>query len=73
MSFYPSGEEWHRSHALEKKLNEDCAICGERHMKRNMYGLYLVKPRSSAPKKWCHVCARCIANVADLLGQGIGG
>lgn len=73
MSFYPQGEEWYRSHEHVPAYNDNCAICGDRHMKRNMFGIYLVKPGSSVPKKWCHVCARCIANVADLLGTSIGG
>lgn len=73
MSFYTSGNEWHRSHAHEKKMNEDCAICGDRHLKSNMYKLYVVLLGYSTPKKWCCVCENCIANVADLLGKGIGG
>lgn len=73
MSFYQTGDEWRRAHALEEKLNDNCTICGERHMKRNMYKLNVVLPGNSNPKKWCCVCERCIADVADLLGQGIGG
>lgn len=73
MSFYPTGEEWHRSHAHVPAYNENCAICGDRHLKRNMYTIYIETPGRGNHKKWCRVCERCIANVADLLGQGIGG
>ncbi len=71
MSFYPTGDEWHRNH--DHAYNEDCAICGERHLKSNMYKLYVILPGHGNPKKWCCVCERCIANVADFVGKGIGG
>lgn len=73
MSFYPHGEEWYRSHEHVPAYNDNCAICGDRHLKGNMYKLYVVRPRYGNPQKWCNVCDRCIANVADLLGTSIGG
>lgn len=73
MSFYPTGEAWHRSHEHVPAYSENCAICGERDMKRNMYLLCLAAPGHDTAKRWCRVCTRCIANVADLLGVSIGG
>lgn len=71
MKGYPVGSEWHWSHQYEKKLNENCAICGNRHLKRNMYGVFLVRPGNSTPKKWCYLCDACLARVADMMEAGI--
>ena len=48
---------------------DQCAICGEKHPKREMNKIYIAYGHTSvsSPKLMCHVCDDCLSKLSDFL------